>query len=86
MLILENLLNQAGEWIILQEFASYPSKLLKIKQSILRLTESKGLYMTKYDADTASKSTYEQTVLPVPAQVAKHMQRHCSMISQIMSG
>jgi len=44
-----------------------------------------GLYIAMYDAHTASNSTYEQTVLPVTAQVEKHMQRHCSMISQIMS-
>ena len=55
MLRVENLLNQAVEWIILQEFASYSSKRLTIKEFFLHLTEPKCLYNTKYDADTASK-------------------------------
>jgi hypothetical protein len=57
MLRLENLLNQAGEWIIRQEFASYSSKRLMIKQFILHFTELKGLWNTVYGAGIAPKSS-----------------------------
>jgi hypothetical protein len=56
MLRLENLLNQAGEWIICQEFASYSWTCSTMKQFVIHVTESKGLYSTVYDADIASKS------------------------------
>jgi hypothetical protein len=50
----ENSLNEASEWIIHQNLASYLSKRLVLYESVLHFAESQGLWNTLYGAEIVS--------------------------------